>query len=57
MLLLAKVWQNNTVVLVFLDGKLWAEIDSGQYTPIVLPPGTYEIGVEPMGICGEDYSR
>ncbi len=32
----------------FLDGKLWAEIDKGQYTPVVLPPGTYKIGVEPQ---------
>jgi hypothetical protein len=39
--------KNLKISGVFLDGKLWAEIDLGQYTPIVLPPGTYKIGVEP----------
>ena len=32
---------------VFLDGKLWAEIYQGQYTTVVLPPGTHKIGLEP----------
>jgi hypothetical protein len=32
---------------VFIDGSLWAELKWGQYTPIVLPPRTYKIGVEP----------
>ncbi len=39
--------KNLKISGVFLDGKLWAEIYQGQYFPVVLPPGTHKIGVEP----------
>ena len=38
---------------VFLDGKLWAELNWNQYAVMILPPGSRVIGVE-LGIRRTD---